>query len=147
MLKSFPTTNLASNESFLVYDAIAAVEPGSHFFGFEHTMERYQTALYEPLVSGWSNFGQWGEDSLTATQRAHGIWQQTLQDFEAPALDLARAEHLQVFIRHSTAQAEGCQPLPDLGANNVAYFFLSSIDARSANGLCVASLFSVSTER
>ena len=101
---------LASNETDLAYDAIAAVEPGSHFFGCEHTMERYQTAFYEPLVSDWSNFGQWSDNgSLTATQRANGIWKQILQDFEAPALDQARAEELQAFIERRSA--EGGAPM------------------------------------
>jgi trimethylamine--corrinoid protein Co-methyltransferase len=96
---------LASDDADLAYDAIAAVEPGSHFFGCEHTMERYQTAFYEPLVSDWSNFGQWTDNgSLTATQRANGIWKQILQDFEAPALDSARAEELQAFIERRSAE-------------------------------------------
>ena len=42
-------------------DAIAATPPGGHFFGGEHTLQRYRTAFYEPLVSDWSNFGQWTE--------------------------------------------------------------------------------------
>jgi len=96
---------LACNDADLAYDAIAAVEPGSHFFGCEHTMERYQTAFYEPLVSDWSNFGQWTDNgSMTATQRANGIWKQILQDFEAPALDSARAEELQAFIDRRSAE-------------------------------------------
>ena len=96
---------LASDESELAFDAIAAVEPGSHFFGCDHTMERYQTAFYEPLVSDWSNFGQWTDNgSMTATQRANGIWKQILQDFEAPALDSARAEELQAFIDRRSAE-------------------------------------------
>jgi len=95
---------LASGDAELAYEAIAAVEPGSHFFGCEHTMERYQTAFYEPLVSDRSNFGQWTDNgSLTATQRANGIWKQVLQDFEAPLLEQARSEELQAFIeRRST---------------------------------------------
>jgi trimethylamine---corrinoid protein Co-methyltransferase len=96
---------LASSDADLAYDAIAAVEPGSHFFGCEHTMERYQTAFYEPLVSDWSNFGQWTDGgSLTATQRANGIWKQVLQDFEAPALDVARTEELRTFIDRRSAE-------------------------------------------
>jgi trimethylamine--corrinoid protein Co-methyltransferase len=96
---------LASDDAELAYDAIASVEPGSHFFGCEHTMERYKTAFYEPLVSDWSNFGQWTDNgSLTATQRANGIWKQILQDFEAPALDSARAEELQAFIDRRSAE-------------------------------------------
>ncbi len=96
---------LASDDAELAYQAIAAVEPGSHFFGCEHTMQRYQTAFYEPLVSDWSNFGQWSENgSLTATQRANGIWKQILQDFEAPPLEASRAEELQAFIERRTAE-------------------------------------------
>ena len=96
---------LASSDAELAFDAIASVEPGSHFFGCEHTMERYQTAFYEPLVSDWSNFGQWTENgSLTATQRANGIWKKILQDFEAPALDVARSEELQAFIERRSAE-------------------------------------------
>ena len=96
---------LASGDADLAYEAIASVEPGSHFFGCEHTMERYQSAFYEPLVSDWSNFGQWTDNgSLTATQRANGIWKQILQDFEAPALDQARNEELQAFIDRRSAE-------------------------------------------
>ena len=96
---------LASHDADLAFDAIASVEPGSHFFGCDHTMERYQTAFYEPLVSDWSNFGQWTDSgSLSATQRANGIWKQILQDFEAPSLDTARFEELQAFIARRSAE-------------------------------------------
>jgi trimethylamine--corrinoid protein Co-methyltransferase len=101
---------LASSDDDLAFEAIAAVEPGSHFFGCEHTMQRYQTAFYEPLVSDWSNFGQWTESgSLTATQRANGIWKRILLDFEAPALEQARSEELQAFIERR--RAEGGAPI------------------------------------
>jgi trimethylamine--corrinoid protein Co-methyltransferase len=68
-------------------------------------MERYQTAFYEPLVSDWSNFGQWTDNgSQTATQRANGIWKKILQEFEAPALDVARSEKLEAFINRRSAE-------------------------------------------
>jgi trimethylamine--corrinoid protein Co-methyltransferase len=96
---------LNSDNTELAYEAIASVEPGSHFFGCEHTMERYQTAFYEPLVSDWSNFGQWTDSgSKTATQRANGIWKKILQEFEAPALDAARLEELTGFIERRSAE-------------------------------------------
>jgi trimethylamine--corrinoid protein Co-methyltransferase len=96
---------LNSDNTELAYEAIASVEPGSHFFGCEHTMERYQTAFYEPLVSDWSNFGQWTDGgSKTATQRANGIWKKILQEFEAPALDMARQQELQAFIDRRSAE-------------------------------------------
>jgi trimethylamine--corrinoid protein Co-methyltransferase len=96
---------LDSGDAELAYEAIASVDPGGHFFGCEHTMARYQTAFYEPLVSDWSNFGQWTENgSKTATQRANGIWKKILHDFEAPAMDPARLEELQAFIERRSAE-------------------------------------------
>ena len=96
---------LDSDDAELAFEAIASVEPGSHFFGCDHTMERYQTAFYEPLVSDWSNFGQWTDNgSKTATQRANGIWKKILQDFEAPAMDVARREELLAFIERRSAE-------------------------------------------
>lgn len=96
---------LDSSDAELAFEAIASVEPGSHFFGCEHTMERYQTAFYEPLVSDWSNFGQWTDSgSKTATQRANAIWKKVLQEFEAPAMDPARLEELQAFIERRSCE-------------------------------------------
>ncbi len=36
-----------------------AFEPGGHFFGSAHTLARYETAFYRPLLSDWSNFENW----------------------------------------------------------------------------------------
>lgn len=44
---------MQSDDSALAFEAIASVEPGGHFFDCEHTMSRYQTAFYQPLVSDW----------------------------------------------------------------------------------------------
>ena len=96
---------LDSSDEELAFDAIAEVEPGGHFFGCEHTMQRYQTAFYEPLVSDWSNFGQWTDNgALTATQRANGIWKQILNDFEAPSMDPGRVDALNEFVERRSAE-------------------------------------------
>ena len=101
---------LNSDDAELAFEAIASVEPGSHFFGCDHTLARYQTAFYEPLVSDWSNFGQWTENgSQTATQRANRIWKKILREFEAPAMDEARREELAEFIERRSA--EGGAPI------------------------------------
>ena len=77
MLQMFAETfqPVSADPVDLAVDAIAEVGPSGHFFGCAHTMERYRTAFYAPLVSDWSNFGQWTEaGALTATQqigRAH----------------------------------------------------------------------------
>lgn len=36
--------------------AIAEVPNGGHFFGSDHTLARYRTAFYQPLVSNWQNY-------------------------------------------------------------------------------------------
>ncbi|MHC8510285.1 MAG: trimethylamine methyltransferase family protein [Rhodospirillales bacterium] len=90
-------------EDDIGFSAVAEVQPGGHFFAAQHTMERYAGQFYEPLVSDWSNFGQWTEaGSETATMRAHKIWKRTLHDFEPPPLDPARLEAIDAFIAKRT---------------------------------------------
>ncbi len=31
------------------------VRPGGHFFGTEHTQQRYRSAFYQPMISDWRN--------------------------------------------------------------------------------------------
>ncbi len=96
---------LPGGDAELAFEAIASVDPGSHFFGCEHTLSRYQTAFYQPLVSDWSNFGQWSENGAkTATQRANGIWKKILAEFEPPPMDEARLEELHAFIERRSAE-------------------------------------------
>ncbi len=112
MLQTFAEifTPLNSDDDELAFEAIASVDPGGHFFGCEHTMARYQTAFYEPLVSDWSNFGQWSDNgSLTATQRANAIWKRILDEFEPPSMDVSRVEELKAFIDRRSA--EGGAPI------------------------------------
>ena len=81
------------------FDAIAGVKPGGHFFGEPHTMERYEHAFYQPLVSDWQNYENWqlggGKD---ATQRATVIWKRALQEYAQPALDPAVLEELDAYV-------------------------------------------------
>jgi trimethylamine--corrinoid protein Co-methyltransferase len=85
--------------------AIGETPPGGHFFGGAHTLERYRTAFYEPLVSDWSNFGQWTEaGSRDATVRANEVWKRSLAEYEAPALDNAIAAELDEFVARRTAE-------------------------------------------
>ena len=101
---------LGSGDAELAFEALAAVEPGGHFFGCEHTMQRYQSAFYEPLVSDWSNFGQWSENgSLTATRRANAIWKKILAEFEPPPMEASRREALEAFIERRSS--EGGAPI------------------------------------
>jgi trimethylamine---corrinoid protein Co-methyltransferase len=99
-----------AGEDDLALEALRDVPPGGHFFGTAHTLERYRTAFYEPLVADWSNFGTWEENaSLDANTRATGIWQGILDDFQPPVRDGDRIEALRGFIERRT-QAGGAAP-------------------------------------
>jgi trimethylamine--corrinoid protein Co-methyltransferase len=90
---------VAVNADELALDAIAEVGPGGHFFGAAHTLERYETAFYAPLVSDWSNYESWVESgSTTAEQRANRIWKQVLAEYVAPPLEGDRAAALEDFV-------------------------------------------------
>jgi trimethylamine--corrinoid protein Co-methyltransferase len=95
------------SEASLGFDAIADVGPGGHFFGTAHTLERYETAFYRPILSDWRNFETWQADGArTATERASGIWKRLLADAVPPPLDPAAAEALDAFIERRQAESE-----------------------------------------
>lgn len=94
-----------TSEAELAVDAIAGVDPGGHFFGTEHTLERYRSAFYEPIVFDRSNFGQWTEaGSLESPVRANKLWKEILASFEPPALDESVAGELKEFVARRTAE-------------------------------------------
>jgi trimethylamine--corrinoid protein Co-methyltransferase len=102
---------LSTSESDLGLDAIREVGHGGHFFGAAHTLERYQEAFYEPLVSDWQNHGAWleagGQDAAT---RAHHIWKQALSEFEPPPLDESIREALDAYVERRKAEGGAAPP-------------------------------------
>ncbi len=99
-----------AESSDIALDALAEVQPGGHFFGATHTMERYQTAFYEPLNADWSNFGQWTDaGSVSATERATPVWKGILRDFVAPKGNPDHMAQLAEFVAKKTANG-GCMP-------------------------------------
>ena len=87
------------DEASLGFDSIAEVGAGGHFFGTAHTLERYETAFYRPLLSDWRNFETWHEDGArTATERANRIWKQLLADAVEPPMDPPVRAALDAFV-------------------------------------------------
>jgi trimethylamine--corrinoid protein Co-methyltransferase len=87
------------DDDTLAFDAITEVGPGGHFFGVGHTLARYETAFYAPILSDWRNYESWREaGALTATQRANAIWKQLLADYQPPPVDPAVDEALKDFV-------------------------------------------------
>lgn len=93
------------------FDAIADVSPGGHFFQTQHTMERYQTAFYAPLVADLNNFGTWSEaGARPSDMRATDIWKTVLHDFVQPEGAAERVDRLIPLIEARTA-AGGSPPM------------------------------------
>ena len=89
-------------------EAIADVPTGGHFFGSPHTLARYETAFYTPLVSNWQNYENWElAGGLDATQRATQIWQKALEIYEQPPLDPAISEALAAFVAKRKEELRG----------------------------------------
>ncbi len=92
-------TPLEITPEALAVEAIAGVDPGGHFFGTEHTQERFKTAFFAPAISDWRNFETWSEaGSPQAFAKANQIYRQLLEEYEAPPLDPAVAEELGAFV-------------------------------------------------
>jgi trimethylamine--corrinoid protein Co-methyltransferase len=90
---------LPFQEDDLGFEAIKSVPAGGHFFGAEHTMSRYTTAFYQPMLSNWQNYGSWQEaGGKDALERATELWQQALRDYEEPVMDAAVREELDAYV-------------------------------------------------
>src|SRR4051795_1855861 len=79
---------LEVDEASLAFDAHEEVGPGGHFLGAAHTLERFRTCFYRPLLSSTERFARWhlpgGHD---AAARAATIWRETLEAYEQPPID------------------------------------------------------------
>jgi trimethylamine--corrinoid protein Co-methyltransferase len=103
-------TATPAEDADIALDALAEVAPGGHFFAAQHTMARYQSAFYAPLVADWSNYGTWSEaGARDASTRATGIWREILARPEADRLAPDRQAALDAFIRRR-AEAGGAPP-------------------------------------
>ena len=100
---------LEVNDDTLAVEAIKEVGPGGHFFGSPHTMERYETAFYAPMVSDWRNYETWRlAGAVEAPQRANAIWKQLLAEYTPPPIDPGIDEALKEYV--AKRKAEGGVP-------------------------------------
>ena len=83
----------------LAVDAIKGIVAGGHFFGASHTLARYESAFYRPLLSDWSSFENWTDaGARTATDRAHDLWKKLKAEYVPPPLDPAIAEAIGAYV-------------------------------------------------
>jgi len=101
-------TPIRVDDASLALDAIREVGPGGHFFGVGHTLERYETAFYEPILSDWRNYESWREAGAeTATQRANAAWKRILAEYEPPPLDPGIDEALKDYMTRRKREVLG----------------------------------------
>lgn len=95
----FEEATFATTEEDIAIDAIREVGPGGHYFGCQHTQDRYQTAFYAPMISDWRNYEAWQMDGAQwTTERAHRVYKQIMAEFEAPAMNGDHREELRQFV-------------------------------------------------
>ena len=95
----FEEATFATTEEDIALDAIREVGPGGHYFGCQHTQDRYSTAFYAPFVSDWRNFEAWeGDGAVWTPERAHRIYKAILAEFEAPDMNGDHQEELRRFV-------------------------------------------------
>ena len=89
----------STGEDDLALDAIAEVGHEGHFFGIQHTQDRYTTAFYQPFLSDWKNFEAWEvAGGVWTAERAHHLFKEIIANFEAPPMDEGVREELQAFV-------------------------------------------------
>jgi trimethylamine--corrinoid protein Co-methyltransferase len=92
-------TPLEIDEDSLAFGAHEEVGHGGHFLGAMHTMERFRTCFYRPLLSSSENYERWmrGGGADTAA-RAAKIWKDRLAGYEQPPLDDAVRQELEEYV-------------------------------------------------
>lgn len=99
----------ATGPDEIALDTIAEVGQSGHFFGTQHTQDRYTTAFYQPFLSDWRNFEAWeAAGAVWTPERAHALFRQIVETFEAPPMDDAIREELSDFV--ARRKSEGGAP-------------------------------------
>ena len=103
-----PAINATGSDE-IALDAIREVGGEGHFFGIQHTQDRYTTAFYQPFLSDWRNFEAFElAGGVWTAERAHKKFKEILQDYEAPPMDEAIRQELAEFVERR--KAEGGAP-------------------------------------
>ncbi|CAN5775761.1 trimethylamine methyltransferase family protein [soil metagenome] len=93
------------DDAAMAVEAIAEVGPGGHFFGTQHTQDRFRDAFFRPAISDWRNFETWEEaGSPTALDHAQTRVRALLDAYEPPAVDPAVAAELDAFVERRVAE-------------------------------------------
>lgn len=90
---------IATDPPSIALEAIEEVGSSGHFFGIDHTQERYETAFYQPFLSDWRNYEAWSVDGgVWTSERAHRLFKAIIAEFEPPPLDDTARGALEEFV-------------------------------------------------
>lgn len=93
------------DDDTLALDAISEVGPGGHFFGVQHTQDRFRTAFHRPMISDWRNWETWDEAGRPeAAGKAADLARQFLDAYTPPPIDEAVQAELEDFVARRTAE-------------------------------------------
>ncbi len=96
---------LIVDDATMAVETIAEVGPGGHFFGTQHTQDRFRDAFFKPQVSDWRNYETWAEagspTALDHAERRVGEW---LAVYEPPVVPADRKAELFDFIDRRVAE-------------------------------------------
>jgi trimethylamine--corrinoid protein Co-methyltransferase len=96
---------LALDDESLAVDAIDEVGPGGHFFGVQHTQDRYREAFFSPMISDWRNYESWAEaGSPTADEKAAELVPRLLAEYREPPIDDDRRAAIEDFVDRRVAE-------------------------------------------
>ncbi len=99
----------ATTPDDIALDAIGEVGSDGHYFGIQHTQDRYEQAFYQPFLSDWTNYEGWDiKGGVWTAERAHKMFKEIIASFEAPPMDVAIREELAEFVVRR--KAEGGAP-------------------------------------
>jgi trimethylamine--corrinoid protein Co-methyltransferase len=99
----------ATGPEEIALDAIREVGSSGHYFGIQHTQDRYEHAFYAPFVSDWRNFEAWDiAGAVWTPERAHRIFREIIAGFEEPPMEAGHRAALEDFV--ARRKAEGGAP-------------------------------------
>jgi trimethylamine--corrinoid protein Co-methyltransferase len=100
-------TPLVLDEGTLAFDAHSEVGHGGHFFGAQHTLERFRECFYRPIVFSTEGFDRWTRNGELDTEaRAGRRWRELLETWERPPLDEAIDAELEEYVARRKAEIE-----------------------------------------
>lgn len=100
----------AVDDETLALESINAVGPGGHHFDTPHTLARFSTAFYNPLVASRQQHGGWVDaGSPDSATRAHAKWKEVLANYQQPPLDSGIDEALRDYMARRKREPRGYQ--------------------------------------